>query len=103
MPLCLYIRDYFTVDFSYIPDIAIPVDRSGMPSFGRAPAMSRRCAMRFPTAWASWMRCVRTRIDSARLSMTTPMPSRVNAADRAVAPLMVRPGADRDGEVRRGN
>jgi len=26
MPVCLYIRDYFTVDFSYIPEIAIPVD-----------------------------------------------------------------------------
>jgi len=26
MPVCLYIRDYFTVDFSHIPEIAIPVD-----------------------------------------------------------------------------
>ncbi|MCU0521283.1 MAG: PIG-L family deacetylase [Anaerolineae bacterium] len=27
MPVCLYVRDYFTVGFSYIPDIAIPIDR----------------------------------------------------------------------------
>jgi LmbE family N-acetylglucosaminyl deacetylase len=26
MPVCLYIRDYFTADFSYLPEIAIPVD-----------------------------------------------------------------------------
>ena len=27
MPVCLYVRDYFTAGFSYIPDITIPVDR----------------------------------------------------------------------------
>lgn len=26
MPVCLYMRDYFTTGFSYIPEIAIPVD-----------------------------------------------------------------------------
>ena len=26
MPVCMYIRDYFTVDFSYIPEIAVPLD-----------------------------------------------------------------------------
>jgi LmbE family N-acetylglucosaminyl deacetylase len=26
MPVCLYIRDYFTTDFSHIPEIAVPVD-----------------------------------------------------------------------------
>ena len=26
MPVCLYIRDYFTADFSYLPEIAVPVD-----------------------------------------------------------------------------
>lgn len=26
MPVCLYVRDYFTAEFSYIADIAVPVD-----------------------------------------------------------------------------
>jgi len=26
MPVCIYVRDYFTADFSYIPEIAVPVD-----------------------------------------------------------------------------
>ena len=27
MPVCIYVRDYFTAGFSFIPEIAVPVDR----------------------------------------------------------------------------